>query len=186
LIGQIVANLSRETRLELANASYLKASWAERFKRHGYIALSLPYSHSTLSLFVVLPVGESLGELERRLSAAALERIVHGLSRRDVAVSLPRFELQLHAVLNGPLQARSLVPASLLLEFFGFGENLSQADRQSVSELGEHVEHLGRAPRGWFVVFDLVCVAVVAELIWNFPQIGRQTGVYRRDAQHTS
>lgn len=136
LIAQIVTGLSRETRLELANAIYLKASWSERFKPNnsvsapfhgedgshstvfmhkteslpyghgrGYEALSLPYSHSTLSLLVLLPVGQSLAQFERRLSAAALDRIVHGLSHRVVAVSVPRFELKLHAVLNGALQA---------------------------------------------------------------------------------
>jgi serpin B len=136
LISQIVTNLSRETRLELANAIYLKASWGEWFKLNnsapapfhgeggshstvfmhkteslpyghgrGYVALSMPYSHSTLSLLVMLPVGQSLAQFERWLSPAALDRIARGLSRRIVAVSVPRFELQLHTVLNGALQA---------------------------------------------------------------------------------
>jgi serpin B len=76
-----------------------------------YAALSLPYRNSTLSLVVVLPVGESLGKFEQHLDARALERIVHSLRRRSVRVSLPRFHLKTTATLNAPLQQLGIVDA---------------------------------------------------------------------------
>lgn len=142
LIAQIVDELSPETRLALANAIYLKATWSEEFKAgetrpapfhgagapsstafmhetapllyargHGYVALSLPYRDSTLSLLVVLPVGESLRKFERRLDANTLERIVRALKQRPVKVSLPRFHLQTTATLNTPLQQLGITDA---------------------------------------------------------------------------
>jgi serpin B len=76
-----------------------------------YAALSLPYRDSTLSLLVVLPVGEPLVKLERRLDAPMLERIAHGLRSHPVRVSLPRFHLQTTATLNAPLQRLGIVDA---------------------------------------------------------------------------
>jgi serpin B len=135
LIPQIVEKLPPETRLALANAMYLKASWSERFKpgdsepepfygdagtastvfmnktealaygrARGYAAVSLPCADSSLSLLILLPVGQSLSALERGLSAAAFERIVHAMSKRNVALSLPRFHLHTQAILNGALE----------------------------------------------------------------------------------
>jgi serpin B len=78
---------------------------------HGYIALSLPYADSTLSLLVVLPVGQALRSFERTLSAAVLDRIVRGLSNRYIRVSLPRFHLHEQTVLNGPLIALGMSDA---------------------------------------------------------------------------
>jgi serpin B len=77
----------------------------------GYAALSLPYQDSTLSLVLVLPVGESLGKFERQLGARALQRIVRSLHARSVAVSLPRFHLQTTATLNEPLQRLGIIDA---------------------------------------------------------------------------
>lgn len=71
----------------------------------GYAATALPYADSTLSLLVVLPVRQSLQSLERQLQPSALDRIVRGLSKRAVRVSLPRFHLQTQTLLNGALQA---------------------------------------------------------------------------------
>jgi serpin B len=142
LIPRLVGELSRETRLALANAIYLKAAWSAEFKARetrsapfhasagkiptafmhegedlpylrgpGYAALSLPYRDSTLSLLVVLPVGESLARLERHLDAPMLDRIVRGLRKRTVFVSLPRFHLQIHTELNAPLQSLGMTDA---------------------------------------------------------------------------
>jgi serpin B len=76
-----------------------------------YVALSLPYRDSTLSLLVVLPVGESLTSFERRLDAPMLESITRGLRSLPVRVSLPRFHLQTTAMLNAPLQRLGVTDA---------------------------------------------------------------------------
>jgi serpin B len=135
LIPRIVGELSKETRLALANAIYLKASWSERFEPNesrpgpfhgqtgtasavfmheteslryghgrGYAAVALPCANSTLSLLVVLPVGQSLAAFERGLGTAQLDRIAHGMSKRNVRLSLPRFHLHTQAVLNTVLE----------------------------------------------------------------------------------
>ena len=70
----------------------------------GYAAVDLPYRASTLSLLVVLPVGQSVAALQRRLDPSLLARIVRGLSARSVVLSLPRFHLATHSVLNGALE----------------------------------------------------------------------------------
>jgi serpin B len=164
LIPQIVSELSRATRLELANAIYLKASWSEWFKLNdsrpgpfhgeqgtsttvfmhkteplsygqgrGYEALSLPYSHSTLALLVVLPSGQSVGGLERQLSPAALDRIVRGLSRHVVNVSLPRFHLTLKTELNSLLEALGVTDA------FSEAADFSGITRAESLKIGEVV-----------------------------------------------
>jgi len=77
----------------------------------GYAAVDMPYRSSTLSLLVMLPVGQSLAALERGLTAGRLGAIVHGLSTRPVALSLPRFHLATHTTLNGTLQALGMTDA---------------------------------------------------------------------------
>jgi serpin B len=70
----------------------------------GYRAVALPYRSSTLSLLVVLPVGQRLGSLQHRLDGRALARIAHGLSARPVILGLPRFHLHTEAELTGTLE----------------------------------------------------------------------------------
>jgi len=69
----------------------------------GYRAVELPYRSSTLSLLVVLPVGQRIGSLQHRLGGPGLARITQGLSRRPVNLSLPRFHLNTEAELKGAL-----------------------------------------------------------------------------------
>jgi serpin B len=71
----------------------------------GYAAAELPYASSTLSLLVVLPAGESVAALQKRLSAGELARIAETLAPRSVALSIPKFRLEFKAELKGPLQA---------------------------------------------------------------------------------
>jgi serine protease inhibitor len=77
----------------------------------GYAAVELPYSASTLSLLVVLPSGQRLSDLQRRLKPSLLGRIVHGLSPTSVVFALPRFHLSLQAELKGPLQTLGMTDA---------------------------------------------------------------------------
>lgn len=92
----------------------------------GYAAVSLPYRDSTLSLLVVLPHGESLPALERGLNAGSLDRIVHGLKRRAVALGVPRFHLQTKAELSTPLEAVGVTDA--------FSEGLADFSRITKAE----------------------------------------------------
>jgi serpin B len=97
-----------------------------------YAALSLPYRNSTLSLLVVLPVGESLANLERRLDGPALGGIAHRLQARPVSVSLPRFHLQTQAMLNAPLKQLGITDA-----FVEGGADFSRIARSEPLAIGE-------------------------------------------------
>jgi serpin B len=77
----------------------------------GYAAVDLPYLGSTLSLLVVLPVGESVATLQRRLDPGGLGRIVTGVSSRPVQLSMPRFHLATHTLLNSTLTALGMTDA---------------------------------------------------------------------------
>jgi serpin B len=77
----------------------------------GYAAVDLPYRSSTLSLLVLLPVGQSLAALEGGLAPGRLATIVRGLSSRPVLLSLPRFHLATHTILNGTLEALGMSDA---------------------------------------------------------------------------
>jgi serpin B len=70
----------------------------------GYKAVELPYRSSTLSLLVMLPVGQRLGSLQYRLDGRGLARIARGLSRKPVVLSLPRFHLNTDVELSGALK----------------------------------------------------------------------------------
>ena len=70
----------------------------------GYKAVALPYRSSTLSLLVMLPVGQRLGSLQHRHDGRSLARIARGLSPKPVILSLPRFHLNTAAELTGALK----------------------------------------------------------------------------------
>lgn len=70
----------------------------------GYRAVALPYRDSTLSLMIVLPVGQRVGSLESRLDGRALARIARSLSARPVILRLPRFHLTTESELKPALE----------------------------------------------------------------------------------
>ncbi len=96
----------------------------------GYAAVDLPYAASTLSLLVVLPVGESVATLERRLDPGRLGRIVSGLSSTPVKLSLPRFHLATHTMLNSTLSALGMTDA------FGERADFSRITKAQALKLG--------------------------------------------------
>jgi serpin B len=82
-------------------------------------AVELPYRGSTLSMLVVLPVGEELAALERRLGETGLRGIVAGLSPERVELSLPRFHIESETELAPALGALGMPDA------FGDGADFS-------------------------------------------------------------
>jgi len=85
---------------------------------HGYKAVDLPYRASTLSLLVVLPVGQGVGALQHQLGARGLDRIARGLSRRQVELSLPRFHLSAKTELSSELKSLGMtIPFSEAADF---------------------------------------------------------------------
>lgn len=142
LIRRLLASVSTETRLALANAVYLDADWRHPFEPgntlrgpffnhagrtsvkfmnmtkllrygsgRGYKAVALPYRASTLSLLVVLPRGQGIGALQRRLGAGGLARLARRLSPRQVILSLPRFHLNAQTSLNRVLKSLGMATA---------------------------------------------------------------------------
>jgi serpin B len=70
----------------------------------GYKAVALPYRSSSLSLLVMLPVGQRVGSLQNRLDARSLGRIARTLSSKPVILSLPRFHLHTDVELTETLK----------------------------------------------------------------------------------
>jgi serpin B len=136
LIPKILASVSEEAKLVLANAVYLHAHWAAPFKPagvspaafhgpggnaqvpfmhqtaslpygagRGYEALELPYRSSTMSLMLMLPVGQSLAALQRGLSAASLSRIAARMKPAEIELALPRFHIETRTELAPVLAA---------------------------------------------------------------------------------
>jgi serpin B len=77
----------------------------------GYQAVDLPYRASSLSMLVVLPREKSVARLQGRLDAKGLARIVRGLSRRPVRLSLPRFHLTSKVKLKNALRSLGMTAA---------------------------------------------------------------------------
>ena len=69
----------------------------------GYAAVALPYRSSTLSLLLMLPVGESVAALAQRLNGTRLAAIARKLAPRAVKLTLPRFHLRTSTMLNSTL-----------------------------------------------------------------------------------
>jgi serpin B len=77
----------------------------------GYRAVALPYRSSTLSLLVLLPEGQQLGALQHHLNGRSLARIARGLTPTMVALSLPRFHLEIDTELGGALKKLGMTTA---------------------------------------------------------------------------
>ncbi len=77
----------------------------------GYYAIDIPYAASTLSMMVVLPSHRGVARLQHELSPAMLAQIVHGLSKRPVALSLPRFHIAFKQSLVATLQQLGMTDA---------------------------------------------------------------------------
>ena len=89
----------------------------------GYRAVELPYRSSTLSLMVVLPVGQRLGSLQHHLDGRGLARIARELSPKPVILSLPRFHLNTDVELSDALKRLGMAIA------FGEDANFSRISR---------------------------------------------------------
>jgi serpin B len=132
-----------------------------------YKAVALPYRSSTLSLLVVLPVGQRLGSLQHRLGARALAAIARGLSRRPVMLRLPRFHLNTEADLTGTLK-RLGMPAA-----FGVAADFSRITTAVPLKI-DVVKHAAD-----FAVDEAGTVAAAATVVGAVPVSGRPV---QRDA----
>lgn len=130
----------------------------------GYAAVELPYRASTLSLLVVLPLAQSVAALERGLDPARLAAIVRGLSSKPVLLSLPRFHLATHTVLNGTLQALGMTDA------FGDGADFSAITGAERLKIGL-VEHAAD-----FRLDEAGTVAAAATVVTIEPTVARAPG----------
>ena len=106
----------------------------------GFQALEMPYRENAFSILVLLPQAvDGLPALEDQLTAGELARVVDGLVRKQVAIALPRFEV------NPP----ESIPLSVILkglgmkaafdrrraDFTGIANPPDPADRLYISEV---------------------------------------------------
>jgi serpin B len=85
----------------------------------GWRAVSLPYRSSDLSMIVVLPSRQRLGSLQHDLDGRDLTEIADGMHPRPVALSLPRFHLEVSLELGDVLEGLGMSTA------FGRGADFS-------------------------------------------------------------
>jgi serpin B len=132
-IPELIKLLDPSTRLVLANAIYLKAPWQDQFHEDsttdepftrldgstvkvpmmhqtleaqyaegtGWQAVELPYANSSLVMTIVVPA--DLGSFESRLDADEFGSIVGAFGDAQVELSLPRFDTETKAELEGLL-----------------------------------------------------------------------------------
>ena len=127
----------------------------------GYAAVDLPYRASTLSLLVVLPVGQSVATLQRRLDPSQLARIVRGLAPRPVRLSVPRFHLATHIELNSSLESLGMPDA------FSARANFSGITKAQALQLGV-VDHAAD-----FTVEEQGTIAAAATIVTAEPTAAR-------------
>jgi serpin B len=70
-----------------------------------YVAASLPYADTRLSLVVVVPNAGQFSQVESSLGATALATLVAGLTSQQVLLTLPRFKIETQTSLVTLLQA---------------------------------------------------------------------------------
>lgn len=127
----------------------------------GYAAVDLPYRASTLSLLVVLPVGQSVATLQRRLDPSQLARIVRGLAPRPVRLSVPRFHLATHIELDSSLESLGMPDA------FSARANFSGITKAQALQLGV-VDHAAD-----FTVEEQGTIAAAATIVTAEPTAER-------------
>jgi serpin B len=70
-----------------------------------FVAASLPYADTRLSLVVVVPDAGQFSQVESSLSATSLATLVAGLTNQQVLLTLPRFKIETQTSLVTLLQA---------------------------------------------------------------------------------
>lgn len=134
-------SVTADTRLVLTNAIYFKASWMADFQKEatqqgdftlrdgskvkadlmnqvaffdyaemdGFKAVALPYDGGDASMLVLLP--EDLAKFEASLSADTLNDTVAALEKKNVALTLPKFEFTAPLTLTHTLKAMGMADA---------------------------------------------------------------------------
>jgi serpin B len=74
-------------------------------RRPGYRAVDLPYTHSTLSMLLVMPTPGTLARFERTLTPSSLARVVRSLASRRLDLHVPKFHLTFDTELSSVLSA---------------------------------------------------------------------------------
>jgi serpin B len=77
-------------------------------RESGYTAVELPYSGGEISMVLVVPDAGEFEAFESGLNADQLSSIMEGLERREVALSMPRFEMESEFSLNQALAAMGM------------------------------------------------------------------------------
>jgi len=80
-------------------------------EEEGYQAVELPYDGNELSMVVVLPEAGGFVDFEAALDAERMGGIVEALERREVALTMPRFEFDSGFSLNDALKALGMEDA---------------------------------------------------------------------------
>lgn len=108
---------TREADFTLADASRVRTPTMHRTARFahavapGHVAVELPYRGSDLSMVIVMPTSGGLDAFEADLDAAAWDAIVERLSVAEIALAMPKFELNTAADLARPLRDMGMAVA---------------------------------------------------------------------------
>ena len=77
----------------------------------GYLAVELDYNGNDLSMVVILPDEGSFADVEAGLSQGFFDKVVDGLSRERVILTLPRFTFEWGGTLNSSLAGLGITDA---------------------------------------------------------------------------
>jgi serine protease inhibitor len=121
--------------------------------------LELPYADKRLAMLIMLPdESANLATIERSLSDATLRRYVRGLSAADVAVSIPRFQVDWSGSLKGAFSALGMSDAFAAAADFG---GISQDQDLFITDL---------AHRAWIAVDEEGSEAAAAAAVTMAPK----------------
>lgn len=81
------------------------------FQGDGYVAVELPYAGEEVSMVVLLPDSGQYPAFESGLTASGLNAALHGLSRQQVDLAMPRFEFEAEFGLASALEAMGMPTA---------------------------------------------------------------------------
>jgi serpin B len=109
-------------------------------KGSGYDAVQLPYKGGRFAALVIMPTAGTLANFVDGLSPASLDRLVSGLRKTAVNLSMPKFQLTDSHNLNSVLQSMGVTDAFANADLSGLSPNslfVSQVEQRAFLKVSE-------------------------------------------------